>query len=328
MLKRDEKGGYQGRVCMIQAAGPSIYNHSQMALTFRKYIFDRFPINQIWDFSHLKRHLYLGAEVVSVALISGHRPLDSVQHTIGRTTYASKEKLYFDFDRYDFHWVARDAIGDSPYVWKTNLFGGGRFHDIVDRCQMQKSIGQFIKEHLTSGWYKGQGFSPLKETKEMRRKLLEGKNVLNEAESEELTVLRKDAKEANYLTGKPYFEKDSITGELICKGNVEHKYFTRRRVKKLFVGPVMLISETIPFPTKFIQKGKKAAYSDVITGIIAPQEDTSKLLSISDFLRDHARLCNFLVACVSSRYIIDKVTATNQNDLLCLPFVGGDSPKP
>jgi hypothetical protein len=321
LLKRTIDGKYAGKVCMIQQAGPVIFNDSKTAIDFREYLFQYYPVNEVWDFTHLKEFLYLGADVATVALISGFEANESIQHVVARTTYAAREKLYFEFDRYDYHWIERLEVGSFKYFWKTNLFGGGRLHDLVHKFQKMKSIGRVIEEKVE--WYKGQGFKPAEESKAKRREVLEAIRNLSVEEELELVSLRKYCKEAKYLTKKPYYQKNSKTGEIVHKGFVEHKYFESRRDERLFKGPLLLISETIPFPTRLIKLNVEAAYSDGITGISTSKGDVQHLEQIAAILGDemNAKLWTLLVSCTSSRYLVGKATATNQKDFLSLPWI-------
>jgi hypothetical protein len=134
-------------VCLIQPAGPLLYNGN--ALPFRGYLFDQFAINQVFDFTPLEGALFK-AKVAAAGIIGFNTPAttDKIQHITFRRTRALKEKLLFELDPYDFHWISRDSVKQKQYVWKTNLLGGGRLHRMMDRLITGvQTLGEYLKKN-------------------------------------------------------------------------------------------------------------------------------------------------------------------------------------
>ncbi|MCI5133119.1 MAG: hypothetical protein D3904_16795, partial [Candidatus Electrothrix sp. EH2] len=101
-------------VCLIQPAGPLLYNGN--ALSFRSYLFEQFCIDQVLDFTALEGILFK-AKVATAAIISQNVPSTTkkILHLTFRRTKPLKEKLLFELDPYDFHWVLRESVQQNPY---------------------------------------------------------------------------------------------------------------------------------------------------------------------------------------------------------------------
>jgi hypothetical protein len=42
-----------------------------------------------------------------------------------------QERIYFELDYYDYHYVSQKDAVDEKFVWKVNLLGGGRLNKLV-----------------------------------------------------------------------------------------------------------------------------------------------------------------------------------------------------
>ncbi len=151
-----------GQVCLIVKGGPLLYN--LQAQKFRSHFFDSLEIQQIFDFTALSSVLFSGANVETAAIFYRASPFvgHSVLHATFRRVKASKEKLFFELDAYDLHWVTPSQVQDNPYVWKTNLLGGGRLHELVQRLKSLRTLENFLIpriNHKDSSWYVGEGFN-------------------------------------------------------------------------------------------------------------------------------------------------------------------------
>ncbi|MCK4508806.1 MAG: N-6 DNA methylase, partial [Desulfuromonadales bacterium] len=132
-------------VCLIQPAGPLLYNGN--ALGFRGDLFERFAIDQVFDFTPLEGVLFSKAQVAAAAVIGTNVPAskEKVLHMTFRRTRAIKEKLLFELDAYDFHWITRKSIRKKHYAWKVNLLGGGRLHRMLERLLDEfPTLGEYL----------------------------------------------------------------------------------------------------------------------------------------------------------------------------------------
>lgn len=148
-------------VCLVQPAGPLLYNEN--ALGFRGDLFAHFAIDQVFDFTPLEGVLFSKAQVAAAAVIgiNALASREKVLHITFRRTRAIKEKLLFELDAYDFHWVARKSISKKHYAWKVNLLGGGRLHRMLERLLGEFStLGEYLEQkRKEKGWQYGEGYS-------------------------------------------------------------------------------------------------------------------------------------------------------------------------
>ena len=151
----------ESAVCLIQPAGALLYNGN--ALAFRGYLFQRFAINQVFDFTPLEGVLFSKAQIAAAAIIGYNTPAttDKILHVTFRRTRAIKEKLLLELDPYDFHWIARKSVEKNAYAWKSNLLGGGRLHRMLERLLSDvPTLGTYLeRKKQINGWQFGEGYS-------------------------------------------------------------------------------------------------------------------------------------------------------------------------
>lgn len=142
----------EGRLCLILPSGPLLYcdNSSQL---FRAGFFNKYRVDQIIDFTYLRRVLFK-ATVATVAIFVRNispRENDDILHVVARRTKSSKEKSYFELDYYDFHTIPRDIINSEPNVWKSDLLGGSTFYNLAKKLYNQKrKISDFLLDNNIS----------------------------------------------------------------------------------------------------------------------------------------------------------------------------------
>src|SRR5690606_5956261 len=82
-----------------------------------------------------------------------------VLHLIANRTFSNTNRLFLEFDHYDFHTVSKEAILDNPYVWKANLLGGGRIVQLIERLSELPTIGEYLnRKRKENQWVFGDGF--------------------------------------------------------------------------------------------------------------------------------------------------------------------------
>ncbi|WP_251623890.1 HsdM family class I SAM-dependent methyltransferase [Odoribacter lunatus] len=133
-----------GMQCLIVKSAPLLYNTT--AIEFKKNFFSNYNVEKIFDFTALSRNAALwdnGVEVDTLAIFTRNQPpnnLKNILHLTFRRTKSLKERLSFDIDDYDRHFVNRyDAI-NNPHIWKFNLIGGGRIRTIVDKLSSLNTL--------------------------------------------------------------------------------------------------------------------------------------------------------------------------------------------
>ena len=315
-----------GDICLLQPAGPLLYNSHENARDFRRHLFDNYDIHTVFDFTPLEAVLFK-ANVASAALLARNCQTESneVLHLIFRRTHSSKDRVLFAADYYDFHWLGRDYIKDNPYAWKVNLLGGGRLHRLVERFVEKKTLGQFLEEKQKVGWVNGEGYTVgcgrIPNIYEFQNEL----KSLTESEIQNFFKLKRKPKRAEYLTGKTNVHPEAITVNGIEKEYTHilgAVYFQERcnTIKSIFQPPHVLIREVVRrgnIPAVF--SNKELVFATQVYGIHAPENQVEELKDLAWRL-SKSELYAALLAATSSRYLVGKATSLLANDLMSIPY--------
>lgn len=126
-----------GLLCLIQPALPLL--HKKDNEIFRQELFACHNVLQVIDFTTHRRILFPSATIPTCAIFieNSQNKGDEITHVVVRRTNPSKERLYFEIDNYDVHSVKRENASLN-YAWKSNLFGGYRLFNLVDRIAKNK----------------------------------------------------------------------------------------------------------------------------------------------------------------------------------------------
>jgi hypothetical protein len=339
-----------GEVALIQPSGPFLYNENSEK--FRRLFLERYHVPQIVDLTHLSRVLFRRKSIpslpgtkkkstsnpadVAVAVVFAQNcaPNDSpLLHVTIRRTVQAEQKLMFEIDHYDLHFVPRREAIENPGIWKANFIGGGRIPHLLRRLGRMQTLGGFLKKKRREGWDFGEGYKIGNEVEInllvdiMKKKELEQLSI---KEQKELTSLQKKYKNAPWLTGHLTVPTDSLTTDGIDWGKVveiEKQFFERPRRESLFSGPLLLIKEVVEsesekIPTVILADGLK--FKRRIFGIHAPISDLEFLKNIQSFMEKN-RLVRFHLLATSADYLIARSSAFGSVDILRLPFP--DSPE-
>ncbi len=331
----------EGKVCLIQPAGPLLYNGNGQS--FRKYLFDRFQPDCVFDFTALDKMLFSKVKVASAAILVNNSPEhgDKVLHITFRRTKAIKERLLFELDPYDFHWIPRDVISKNPYLWKVNLLGGGRLHRLMERLFTDTpTLGKYLEEKCKrDGWQVGEGYSvgsgnkPNSESEPNRQQL----KKLSPKELKDLFDLNRTAKTADWLTGKDNVPPEALTRHGIDWESVKpcgKDFFeeTREGLRTIFSPPHVLIREyvdglatgtaglemhSLGIPACF--SNQELVFTKQIIGIHADPKDEDKLRDLARRLND-SRLYGILAVVVSGRALVSWDSSLLQSDIMALPY--------
>ena len=140
-----------GLQCLIVKSSGLLYNSTSQK--FKKLIFSKLNVVQIFDFTALARNKSLwdnGADVAAAAIfIRNEKPNfnNNILHLTFRRTKATKERIVFEIDDYDLHFVNRQTAIDNSFIWKNNLLGGGRIKTLIDKIQPFNSLNDYLKEN-------------------------------------------------------------------------------------------------------------------------------------------------------------------------------------
>lgn len=138
-----------GIQCLIIKSSGLLYNSSSE--DYKKLLFSRLNVIQIFDFTALAEGKSLwdnGARVGSAAIFLRNTEPDfkkNILHVTFRRTKAIRERIVFEIDDYDLHFVNRNTAINCEYIWKTNLLGGGRIKTVIDKARQLQSLKNYAK---------------------------------------------------------------------------------------------------------------------------------------------------------------------------------------
>ena len=141
----------KGLLCLIIKSSSLLYNTT--SFDFKKLLFSNFNVIQILDFTALARNKVLwenGADVAAASIfLKNEKPNieKNILHLTFRRTKATKEKIIFEIDDYDLHFIDRQTAINNPYIWKNNLLGGGRIRHIIDKVLKHKTLIDYLNKN-------------------------------------------------------------------------------------------------------------------------------------------------------------------------------------
>ena len=281
----------KGRICLIQ---PSSFLYNRKAEAFRRYLFQNHQFETVFDFTSIRNLYEADPKTIAVFATSRKPRADHfIQHWTFRRTFAVHERISFELDHYDRHRVSQAEAESNPFVWRVNLLGGGRLHDMSRRIRaISTTVKIFVHER---GWDYGEGFIAAKTGKRTP---------------------------APFLTGKPLLPTDAFSVAGIDEsqiGTVSEKNFRSAYTKDRFTAPLVLIKELQSLPTVFWDKGF-LAYGNEIVGVHAPQSEKAELKAFFETFRSRRDFYQFVCAIHSSRSLIARQTALLKTDIDSLPF--------
>ena len=283
-----------GLLCLITPAAPLLYNNS---VEFRKHFFPKHQVYQILDFTNLDAVLF-AADVPTAAIFvrkQEHNEEKPITHITIRRTKSVEDKIFFEIDKYDFHYVSQqDALNDK-HVWKCNLLSGGRLHNLIKRLSDNQTIKDFVE---SKNWTFGVGY--------------------------EIGSPEKQLNPATYITQHPSLPTSALTEDYTNESQIfieTAEKFHRISDERLFSPPHLLIKTNIgrnKIPTYF--SDKYLVFKKVILGISAPNNERTQLLEFSKSFDENRNTHRLIVAATSNKYLVSRVTATLNQDVLNLPY--------
>ncbi len=137
-----------GLQCLIIKSSGLLYNSTSNH--FRETLFSNTNVVQIFDFTPLAEGKSLwdnGARVGAAAIfIRNDKPNfnTNILHLTFRRTIATRERILFEIDDYDLHFVNRAIAINNHSIWKINLLGGGRIKTLIDKLENQDTFKDFL----------------------------------------------------------------------------------------------------------------------------------------------------------------------------------------
>lgn len=301
-----------GLLSMIQPSGPLLY---QKDIKFKKNIFSSYNLLQVIDFTKLADKLWGRKNVATAAIFLQNTKPDSefVLHLIANRTFSNSNRLFLEFDYYDFHFLNKSDLIYNPFIWKANLSGGGRLVELINRLSALPTLGDFLKnKRQVNKWVLGDGFIKGKPDDEL---------VASDFEKK-----KGGYSTAEYLTGSKCFNPEDFDEEGIKRTFIlTDKYFQWPRQENLFQAPILLIKKNIgkeSIPVVLVHE--PLSYRNEVIGIHAPIEDIDELKELEATLKNNQVFRAYLML-TSSRSGISRSNYTLlQKDIMNLPYLKGD----
>lgn len=293
-----------GLSCLIVKSSPLLYSNSENSNNYIKALAQNFHINQFFDFTPLARNgvLWDGVDVDTVAVFVTKSKPDfnkNVLHAVFRRTKANKERLYFEIDKYDLHFILRNEVYENPYAFKMNLLGGGRIKGLVHKITQLPTLLD-IKEKYDLEMEEGFEIS------------VNGKNnpdFLYQMPTLPSKYLRDDGVSIDY--------KDFPVFDRTVK-------FSKSSKEIIFRHPNILIKENSSLPVFFNDK-YDFTFPRKIIGIASKNRDINVLQKIFDNISNNKTLHRFFISVTSGQVLVIKNSALYFEDIKRLPVFDAES---
>ncbi len=280
-----------GRLCLIQPHG---FLYNEKARSFQQSFLSAASTEVILDFTSI-RQLYDGADPKTVAVLSVARKPEGdhrIRHLTFRRTFSVKERIAFELDHYDGHFVSQTTAKNYPWIWRANLLGGGRLFNLAVRLSSTSTLGDFV---VGNNWDYGEGYIAA----------LKGKREL-----------------ASWLTGQPLLPTEALTDTGIDDTRIE--VVTAKRFRSCYTptrysGPIVMIKGNESLPCAFRRRGF-LAYKDKIVGIHADESDVAKLEKFYRIFVANRKVLRAFCLLFGTQALLGKSTAILKRDLDVLPW--------
>lgn len=282
-------------LCLIQPSGPLFYFKDTI---FRKSLFSKYNLLQVIDLTKLADKLWGTTNVSTAAVFIQKSQPDNedVLHLVANRTFPNLNRLFLEFDYYDFHYISKHAVINTPFIWKANLLGGGRLVNLVDRLSKIRTLKDYLSDKIVNhGWRYGEGYT-----------------VGNKKEY------------APFIHNKISIKPKNIKESGIVKTSIEfqsHFEASRKAYKEIYLAPHILIKESIGksiIPIELLDYD--VVFSHEIIGIYAPPEQIEELRWLYKTLRLNNFLYRFYIIATSNNIIVKRATALLKSDIDKLPF--------
>ncbi|MGA2179420.1 MAG: N-6 DNA methylase [Verrucomicrobiota bacterium] len=282
-----------GLLCLLQKDN---FLYNRRSVDFRHSIFKHWDVREILDFTPI-RGLFNKDPKVVVVLAEAHppKPEHPILHAIFRRTAHTQAEISFELDYYDMQWMPRNVALTKDFVWRCNLFGGGRTISLVERLGKLRKLKDHVKE---MGWDYSIGFQ---------------------------VGTPKTAETIKYLWKKRVLPAEAIGSD----GNIdeslitiqEEKCFESPRSESLYVSPLILFARTDELPFTYWNKKKGSiTFGKRILGISGASGNTSAHEALFQRLYAKKPFFRSWLSLTSSDAGIKQATAIEKAGIDNLPF--------
>jgi methylase of polypeptide subunit release factors len=281
-----------GLLCLLQKDN---FLYNRRSVSFRHAIFERWEVREILDFTPIRNLFEKDAKVV-VVLAEAHppKPEHPILHAIFRRTTHTQAELSFELDYYDMQWVPRHVALAKDFVWRCNLFGGGRTVSLVERLKKLPKLKDYVKQQ---GWNYGEGY--------------------------QVGTPDPDDEIIEYLYKQPVIPAEAIKPD----GTIDHglivtqesKYFQWPRPKARYAPPLILIAQTDDLPVAYWENGP-LTYGQEILGIACASGNAAAHRAFCRRLRAQKSFLRAWLSLTSVYAGLQKATALQKKDIDDFPF--------
>lgn len=283
----------KGIVALVEPAG---FLYNQNAAQFRDGIFTRWNVREILDFVSV-RGLFKKGEAdpkIVVVLAEAVEPVADgrILHAVFRRNGRATAEQGFDIDYYDLHWVRNTEAKGGTEIWRSNLLGGSRVRDLVERLRQYPTLRDAAIRHE---WDFGEGF------------IAGGRAV---------------ARSAEHLIGQPLLPTEALsdTGiDATYLQKVPDQPIEGPRSAKRFTPPFLLVKENEDIHHG-LWNGHYLTYKHRIMGFAANEQDLPRLEAVEAWLRKERTVLRAYVAGISASLFVQRASAILQADILALPY--------
>lgn len=291
----------KGLQCLIVKSSSLLYNTTSS--TFKEILFSKFNVLQVLDFTALGRNnsLWDGADVAAAAMFIREGKIDftkNILHLTFRRTRATKERIVFEIDDYDLHFINRQTAIQNNFIWKNNLLGGGRIKTLINKFSQEIKFQEYLKSNHCEV---GEGY----------------------------IIGTKGSKSEDFLLNIPTIPTEAIRENGIDYSKLKplnlNLKFEKIPEKIIFDAPNIILWENIGkhrLPVFF--NDISFSFKDKIIGIGSLKKDKELLLSISKSFNDYSDFYRFYMFVTSSQLLINKNTAILKGDYMALPYISND----
>lgn len=290
----------KGLQCLIIKSSSLLYNSSSKE--YKEILFSKFNVIQVLDFTSLGRSNYLwdnGADVAAAAIFTrNEKPnfKNNVLHVTFRRTKATKERIVFEIDEYDMHYLSRQAAIENSFIWKANLLGGGRVRTILENFKAAKTLDRFLSQNDCV--------------------IMEGHGTLTK-NVQTPTKLYKRLSSDNGIVANQ-IQTDKIT-------DIKDEERLKITEKPIWHSPNIIFSETPNLDKGFnnfaLNTNRNFIFKNRYVGIASKKGDISIIETISKKLIQNDELYLFWFLTTSAQLLVNLNTAIMAYDIKMLPFV-------
>ncbi len=282
-----------GVLAMVEPAG---FLYNQNALAFRKAFFRRWRVREILDFVSV-RGLFKKGEadpkvVVVIAEAGKSAPDSRLLHAVFRRNGRATAEQGFDIDYYDLCWLRNSDAEQSSDVWRSNLLGGSRVRELVERLRAYPTLKDYAAKQ---NWDFGEGF---------------------------IAGLSGESAPADHVVGKPLLPTSALSKhglDVHFFETVPDRPIKRPMTERRFTPPFLLIKENEDLHHD-VWTGHYLTYKHRIVGFAAKPGDLPRLTAVEKWLRRESTALRAYVAAVSASLFVQRATAILGADIFALPY--------